>query len=65
MIKKYQMVCKHCGALLFKTDEVILSILTFEMKCPNPKCPRKIIQSREDMAMKLLEEKVVGLEARA
>jgi phage FluMu protein Com len=33
--------CRHCGAIILKTEEAIIGLLHITSKCPNQNCPKK------------------------
>jgi len=55
-MKKYLIQCKYCGAILLKTENPLVGLLTSEIKCPNPKC-RKLLKIPEDIITTLEHRK--------
>ena len=45
---KFLVMCKFCGAILFKTNNAIVGLLTMEIKCPQCK---KIIKIPENIVI--------------
>ncbi len=54
-MKKYIIFCRHCGAVLMKTENNIISVLLIEIKCPNKKCKR-LLRFPEDVLIELKEK---------